>query len=525
MRFIVRVTLFFFSIFILIIVGSAHFLRQDPSTAFWIFGRLTNGTEETFQLTSPTGGVRHIAFTAQSTNRVDIMGWLPNQRLLYAWRNEADVYEIREFNLASPQDINILTEHNSLRDEFDSSVVHFGSEEWVLLALSNRQGVAFFRFNLLSDTLERITPYYSNVQPFSTYISPDREWFYYEASLGSGTPHVYYRQRFDGTDRTELIHFTDFARLIDWGAVSTFENQLLLITMDFRESITEIYEITDVDAVPQLLLTLPEYYFPISIEAGWLIFADTGFVSQSYYRVGLDGDDFANVYLSLSERDNPIFSDDGLFYTQYDPLSSSFSLHAVDIDTLADDELFVTDRFNEIRQVQPSWDRTFFLIEGVINGETVVYRVNIDGSDFHQLAAFGERELEALNTLYLQDWILVAVDYGTPQRPQITYFRLYTSTGKMDELFVVTTRTTRINAQIVRGTNTLIVNEARISRNEIVSQYAVNLSNGKVWQANFGADLSFSQIVDSDWNLLILVMIGFGLLMLSVIDGIGRFRH
>jgi hypothetical protein len=154
-------------------------------------------------------------------------------------------------------------------------------------------------------------------------------------------------------------------------------------------------------------------------------------------------------------------------------------------------------------------------MEAVVDNETQIYAANLDGSNLRVTANLGRGESRYIFTPLISDWQLISTKGGTPNRPKTSYQRIHSKTGERQDLLTLDYASEDVVLTYTPVDDMIILTASRSSRN--VENYWLRLSDGQSGRANFGVNLSFSKIIDTEWQMTIMVIVAFVLLLFSIL--------
>ncbi len=519
MRFVLRWIMLLLCLLLLLMSVGGYILRQEPSTAYWILSFVPSPDTPSLQLISPNGVVRNTIIQAAPINGVNFICWLPDGKsFLYEWQTEDRTNQIRVLRLNDARNPKILTNHRYISGMIPLQNECQFIEDYHYLPLRNADGTALFRVHWDGKTLERISTYYSSFDYSQTWYLSNEKWLFYQASTTGSQSPVLFRQHPDGSERTALLEVESNIGI----TLIPIEDNTYFVLVRGLEGNTQIYYFTADDPQLNLIHTFPQSIFPYgNLNMEWLSFLNSQ--TQELYRIRPDGSDLtvmldANVANFFVQ--GVIIGRNDIFY-----VSNDFTaLYRRNQWTLKDVELVPRGVFDQITRLQFTRERTHLIFSGAKNGEVGLYRINPDGSDLQQLFDFHHKTFDNLYLYYDDEWMLISVEDGTVTAPEITYYRQHVEAGQIDRLLTVSPRTGNrmINSTPAQGEIILNVTD---NNNRVDQQYRINVRDGSVQPVNYGRNLRFSPIIDTQWHNKILVVVGFGLLLLSVIDSIWRFRQ
>jgi hypothetical protein len=154
-------------------------------------------------------------------------------------------------------------------------------------------------------------------------------------------------------------------------------------------------------------------------------------------------------------------------------------------------------------------------MEAVVDNETQIYAANLDGSNLRVTANLGRGKSRYIFTPLISDWQLISTNGGTPNRPTTSYRRIHDKTGERQDILTINYASEAVVLKFAPDDDTMILSASRSSRN--VENYWLRLSDGQSGRANFGFNLSFSKIIDTDWQMTSLIIIVVVLLVFSIV--------
>lgn len=520
MRLFTRVAIFLIGASLAIMAISGYFLRQEPSTAYWVFGEIETATTMRYVLNSPTGDVQHILLDTPRTHRLQFLSWLPDrEKFIYEWRDADNLYEIHLLDLRNPRHPVALTQHSFAVADDLRSLVLTHDQRWLILPLTNQEGVALFRVSRDGRVLEQISPYFDAILRTGPYLTSDNEWLYYQARNLGERDSVLYRQHIDGSQRAELLRTQQDMALLRLG-------DTLFVTVNERgvQVTTTFYRITSVDFEPQLVWSGEGLYFLLwQPYSDWLILltspTEAEVNDQKLYRVRPSGEDFA----LLIENAIPLgYTTDGdnLYYLADDP--DVPVVMSVNINTLEHHQIIAPGTFDEINSVRFAPTNRLLMMNVVVDGIADVYQSNLDGSNVQVFDNTIQTNTQPVSG-DVPDWRLIATASSVANQPQTTYTRIHRETGERQDLITLPFSQDNIMQSGTPDRNTIILTTGTSSHT--VTHYWLRLSDGQVGTADFGLNISYSTIIDTDWQMAPSFIAGIVFLMLSIGQFIRRIRH
>lgn len=514
MRIFVRASVAIGGLMLLVMSIGGYQLRKEPSTAYWVFGETDTATTRRYIISSPTGGVQKTLLDAPLVHRPQFVGWLPEgDKIIYEWRNEDNSYEIRLLELHNSRHPTFLTQHSFGLAESVRSLTTTHDQQWIIIPLRSQAGVSLFRLRHDGRVFEQISPVFDSIDYGRLALTSDDEWLYFQASDGGEIPTVMYRQHVDGTALSELLRAQQNISLY----IAVDDTAFLTINAFGPQATTDLYRIATTDLEPQHIWTSDGPYFLMGqLQSNWIILGSIvtqpDYVGQILSRIHPNGEDFEVMVESLSGIG---FSQEGdMFYFRAEGDNGPVAM-GMNVNTLEQHPITASGMFDEIHWVGLSPNHTEITMEAVVDNETQIYAANLDGSNLRVTANLGRGESRYIFTPLISDWQLISTKGGTPNRPKTSYQRIHSKTGERQDLLTLDYASEDVVLTYTPVDDMIILTASRSSRN--VENYWLRLSDGQSGRANFGVNLSFSKIIDTEWQMTIMVIVAFVLLLFSIL--------
>lgn len=511
MQFIMRVTLLLGGLLILLMVLGGYFLRQEPSTAYWVLSVQSQQSTRGLYLVSPNGGVRHTVVEGERRHDPELVGWLPSRTdFLYKWEGLANPDEIRVFHLYDSARTELLTPRGVVPANPYTRMVFLPNQAGILLLLQDANGVALFHLDSNGRNLSQVTDYYARIDTNSIRASWDGQALFFQAAPLDRLQEFVYREPLDGGPPTQLFEIT---------GTTTFSPNSeggMTIIYAAQQRGTFVYRLPPDSVEPELIFdTSNSIFFAGQFQDGTLLFSDPA--AGTMFQMRPDSTDQEVIFEGDIFSPTVRFDPEAIYYGLV--LDLSASLLRRDLTTLQDQVLLPEGLVDEITLIDVTYGQPYLLFEAVVDGETRLYRINKDGTALKLLATF-DNPIEQLMSYLHPDWLLLIVDHGTVTAPRQTYYRVHVETGETDELVLAPSRIGDHQIHLTPVDGEIIITVNAVNPNEIRFQYRSNLGAGSVEPVYYGTDLSFSGIIDAEWQSTLMFLGGIGMLLLSAIWGI-----
>lgn len=506
MRILLRASLAISGLIFFIMTLGGYVLRQEPSTAYWILGQIELGSHSSLFLASPDGRIHRELLQADRQNSPEPIQWLVDgHTFLYQWWNDRDI-EVWRFSLDSLERTHLGNRQSAL-SLYPIHAQPIPNRNEHLITLSTDDGAALFSLTSDGTTIQRKTPFHTSIEGYPV-VTPDGEWIFYFAEDDQEPPIGLFRQRYDGSEHTELMRFDVAGTLSLWSE----DGQSALLYFNPNPSRTadsaQVYRITTTD--PPMPITPDDQYFtplffsPQTVD-DWILLRQhqrNGF-GLGIYRVRPNGEDLTPLFdfdpnemtslgFTMNLRESVIV---GIFQDGY------VNLHQITVDTLEQTTLLPDQTFTDISNFRSNPDDQTLRFYGTTADHEGWYQLNLDTLELEELPSLPEANAN-VPLPGLGPYGLAFESAGSPTRPQTAIYRLNFDTGQYDYLTTLPGDPFDITTYYPPPYGTQIIFSARerAVANGAPQQVLINVESGTVSRVEYGKSLIFSPYFEHDWQ-------------------------
>lgn len=527
MRFILRLSFLFFGLSLALIALINLYLRQEPSSAYWIVGEFyPDSNSKYLVLSTPNGAIQHTVVTGTQLNGATVSMWLPDGlSFLYYWRTtepfgaEIRLYSLeRQESIFLSKDVEFDESHllpTSTIPAQDAQAIIIQPDDAAIYSLSND-----------GQTLRQMTPFHDGIWTGYTW-SADGEWLYYIAvDRELDPPNALFRQRFDGSEHSELIRFRRNAILSQ-----TRDPQGGSVLFNFfpdystNAEIQPIYRITDEEGL-LTPITPDDFWYTVYTHSddGWLILNqfESSLSNPKLYRMRPNGEDFALLF-ELGENDTDI----ARYITSQNELLVSVlhedetnTFYRINIETLEQKQRHDDSTGNIFFNFVNIGDNDSVIVQSPSPTQSYLRRLDLNTLEFQTLKDTTNSEMFRIlrvNAPYLlvSEQTFVETEYHT----EISLLNIYTGdTQHLDTIITDYTDGGFIQRYFPPHSEdeVIISFSNNNSSSQSPTQYRINIKMKDIHRVDFGSNPKFSPIVDNDWKALPLATLGGVLLVVSM---------
>ena len=541
MKFILRITLLLIGLSLIIIAISGHILRRDPSTAYWVLGEITDGDDHSLYLSSPNGAIQRRIVAGKQANRASLMEWLPDgNAFLYMWRSDQLVEEVRRYSLDT-QESDRVSLHTTFSTDSSSQLVSLALNQQYLYDIPHHtektitlrpDQEAIFTISPDGRSLQQLTPFHTSILSKAIW-SPDGEWLYYVArdidNPNRIQPTALYRQRFDGSNQTELM-WVDRGDTLSLFRATATDVFITLVHAANDNGGASIIHLSTIDGTQTRITPDDDNFRIIDIypTGKWIFVGQFNELNGAnrLFRLSFDGQDFTPI-LEVDPDRNPIAvlhtvpPDEIIAALNED---TTISLFRIDIASGQHTPISLTTPFSRVYELQTTTDGQVLYFTGISIAGAAHYRLNLATNQLDELSSVpivtrSTNSVLTSSTLAATDSHMLIVDlaHGISDYT-LDFYRLNLNSGHYDRLLSETSTNAFPSIYpIPSDPNTLIIS---IEEHETVAgttrQYRFDVSSGDVHPISLGRNLKFSPIIDRNWAMDTLLLGGIGLLILGL---------
>lgn len=507
-----------FGLCLMVVSGVSHIQRRQSPTPYWILHTIHDVNNQNVYFSSVDGEIRRLLFQVSSSEPIEILGWLVDGKV-FLYQTDSQPSQLRSYNVISGQSQLLDERQHRASGQWNAFELKDTERDdiWYLVFIVTDQGDALFRYDEDGQRLQQITPHYQVIMGGGMWRHD--EWLFYQAAEFGSSFSTLYRQRVDGSQRQALFNFEDF----NGGLRQYISNDKDEFSAIVVNNVLGTSYRVNIDGEDAQVSKIPLNGATLLHEFGsewWVIYEVINQPYQErYYRENINtGERILLIRDPINQRYVTIEGDD-LYYI--DNGEAYASLMAIDINTLIQREILPSGRFTEIKFGQRFDEPTRIVFEAVENGQQVMYRINLDGSDLRQLMTF---KTDLYHYVYRAgDWILVVDHVDQTSRPDKIVYRVNMETSQSYEVDTFPYGSGHIFSHRSPDPKIIII-DSRNDFREITRQYYVNLSDGVSKEVSFGKAPWFGTFAEQHVNHGL--MAGVGLLMVGVSGGIGyRWRN
>lgn len=543
MRTLLRLNVILLGIFVLTMTIGDHVLRQEPSTAYWIAGEFRHPSRPSLFLSSPNGGVQRHILTAEPRMLTMLIDWLPDGRsLLHFVRHEDGSIGGVDAVL---QRFSIDTGVDTLLNRSKDAV---GEGPFYIDEIPNRNDytlsvtwlrAAIYAISEHGELIGQLTPVHKRLLSRPLW-SPDGEWLYYIASESDATDlaNTLYRQRYDGSDRTEIL-LSGQGELLNIHPISP---EFALISLRRTGATgglrsTQLYGLSTMDGTLSLIATESGSFGYYRDMGDWLIF---GYYNEfnafiNFYRLSKDGTSFEPLLGSdPSRRINRFLigiSEHEFIYSLNDFFSN---FYRINIETREQVTLSTGIAFEALREAVLADDMETLIFLGTAEGISTWYRFNLRTGDLASIVpapiavqpSFNFERGLILHTY--QSYFLLGEISQRGADYQFDVYRVNYQTGAYEHLLTHEfdiNNTIRRDYPLQDGRDFVILFDQTALPTHLDRQVKIDMLTGDVESVTFGQNLKFSPYIDTDWQLWTMFLGGLGLLGLATGWSMLKFRR
>lgn len=518
MRIFLRLSLLLTGIFLTHIALSNAYLRQKPSTAYWVLGETVRGRQLSLYLSAPNGRGRRLVDRGRVLNMQSAIKWLPDGRsFVYIWYPPEQQLQLRHFSFDTPNPTVLMDVE---RFDVPLPIAEIPSHDAQSVTLHTGDE-AIFAFNNDGHALRQLTPFHRDIYSFQW--SSDGEWLFYVTSDIDDPPNTLYRQRFDGSQHTELMRFKGNSQFGFWHDT----DQSVMLNIYYYPDLVSpdygLYRISTTDNAPTRIVSEPMGFSILGRTADdWIILnhVPTNGRIPGIYRVRGNGTDFSPVI-----EIDPCCAAISPFYIipPHDLLvgvyrDSLVNLSRINLETLDQTPLFDGDEVWRTGNYYEIQDRSAAIFD-VANPNGTGRRVRLDFStfDISTLEGFSLSDSDRIATIY-QSYALIIREQHLGDHVRTTIYRLDTTTGATQEFASRTSATYREMKfyPTPDGRHVIISFEESTTLTGSPEQLQVDVLSGAVEPVSLGKNLLFSPYIDKDLDHTAFGLSGVAMMLTAI---------